>query len=270
MSLDTTDMYYQPLSVFQWTDSITELLSLFPRSTFYSIRRSMKGYMPEDNTPTKTRGWKVDRAVEAVRSTFTRVHRRPGEFLSFDEGMGQGSAMRNPIYTSLGKAKPLGGFRFFLLVDYATKVVLNFMLDTKVFTSENCIGKPGGFAGAIVDHVISGALLTGKYYKVMQDNYYQTVALAVHMRDNRNVLCAGTAQKKHIDREIYFGGAKRPKPSRLYPKGTIKMAFNETANVYEYAYMDSSVVYFIDPMYGPGQQSEIYRKDNTGVRIAYR
>ncbi len=90
------------------------------------------------------------------------------------------------------------------------------------------------------------------------------------MRDNGNVLCAGTAQKKHFDREIYFGGAKRPKPSRRYPKGTIKMAFNEAAKVYEYAYMDSSVVYFIDPMYGPGQESAIYRKDNTGVRIAYR
>ena len=34
--------------------------------------------------------------------------------------------------------------------------------------------------------------------------------------------------------------------------------------------MDSSVVYFIDPMYDPGQQSEIYRKNNTGDRIAYR
>ena len=60
----------------------------------------------------------------------------------------------------------------------------------------------------------SGALLTGnKYYKLMQDNYYQTVELAVH---NRNVLCAGTAQKKHIiiiDREIYFGGATQTVPS---------------------------------------------------------
>ncbi len=94
MSLDTTDMYYQPPSVFQRADWITELLSLFPRSTFYSIRRSLKGYMPEDNTPTKTRGWKVDIAAEAVRSAFTQVHPRPGEFLSFDEGMGQCSATR--------------------------------------------------------------------------------------------------------------------------------------------------------------------------------
>jgi hypothetical protein len=116
MSLDTTDMYYQPPSVFLWADWITELLSLFPRSAFYSIRRSMKGYKPEDNTPTKTRGWNVDRAVEAVCSAFTRVHRSPGEFLSFDEGMGQGSTMRNPIYTSLGKANLWKAFVFFYLL----------------------------------------------------------------------------------------------------------------------------------------------------------
>jgi hypothetical protein len=68
-------------------------------------------------------------------------------------------------------------------------------------------------------YVISGAQLTGKYYKIMQDNYYQTVALAVLIRDNRNVLCACTAHKKHIDNNgiIEFGGAKRPKPSHRYP-----------------------------------------------------
>jgi hypothetical protein len=143
------------------------------------------------------------------------------------------------------------------------------MLDTKTFTAETHAGQPGGVVGAIVDYVISGAELSGKYHKVMQDNYYQTVALAVHMRDNRNILCAGTAQKKHMDNQIFFGEAKRPKPSRAFPKGSLKMSFNETAKVYEYAYMDSAGVYFIDPIYGPGEQSQIYRKDNTGERITY-
>ena len=138
MHLDTTEMYYEPHATFQWEAWITELFTMFPLTVYYNIRRNLKGYLPTDDNPaTKTKGWKVDRAVEAVRAAFSRVHRRPGEFLSFDEGMGQGSALRNPIYTSLGKAKPLEGFRFFLLVDYVTKVVLNFMLDTKVFGVDN-------------------------------------------------------------------------------------------------------------------------------------
>ena len=103
----------------------------------------------------------------------------------------------------------------------------------------------------------------------MQDNYYQTVELAVHMRDNRNILCAGTAQKK-IDNQKNFGEAKRPKPSRQFPKGPLKMSFNKNAKVYEYFYMDRAGVYFIDPIYGPGEQSEIYRKDNRGIRIPYQ
>jgi hypothetical protein len=144
------------------------------------------------------------------------------------------------------------------------------MLDTKTFTAETHAGQPGGVVGAIVDYVISGAELSGKYHKVMQDNYYQTVALAVHMRDNRNILCAGTAQKKHMDNQIFFGEAKRPKPSQQFPKGSLKISFNQTAKVYEYAFMDSAGVYFIDPMYGPGEQSEISRKNSTGVRVPFR
>ncbi len=270
MNLDTTEIYYNSPPVFKWADYITELFSIFLIKTFYYIWRSLKGYMPDDNTRTKTRSWKVDNVVEAVRSAFVKVHRRPGEFLSFDEGMAQGSAMRNPIYTSLGKAKPLEGYRFFLLVDYTSKVVLNFMLDTKIFTAENCIGQPGGFVGAIVDYVISGAQLKGKYYKVMQDNYYQSVSLAVHIRDNRNILCAGTAQKRHIDKQKFFRDAKRPLPSNRFPKGSLKMSFNETVKVYEYSYMDSAGAYFIDPIYGPGERSEIYRKNSTGERIAFK
>ena len=49
----------------------------------------------------------------------------------------------------------------------------------------------------------------------------------------------------------------------------IRKLFNETAKVYEYAYMDSAGVYFIDPIYGPGEPSQIYRKDNTGERTVF-
>jgi hypothetical protein len=270
MNLDTNDFYYNPPGTFTWSDDITKLLSLMPKKKFYFMRKHLKAYKPEDQIPSRSKGWKVARAVEEVRKTFVRVHQTPGEFLSFDEGMAQGSSSRNPIYVSLGKAKPLEGYRFFLLVDYETKIVLNFMMDMKDLNAENCRDRPGRFVGAIVDTVITGAMLRGKWYKVMQDNYYQTVAVAVHMRDNRNILCAGTAQKKNIDKTIYFGRAKRPKPSRQNPKGSMKIAWNETLKTYEYAWMDSSLVYFIDPMYGPGEVADITRKDSTGERITYQ
>jgi hypothetical protein len=34
--------------------------------------------------------------------------------------------------------------------------------------------------------------LPGRWYKVMADNYYNTLELAVHMRDNRQMLVGGT------------------------------------------------------------------------------
>jgi hypothetical protein len=144
------------------------------------------------------------------------------------------------------------------------------MLDNKELNANNCRGIPGGFVGAVVDRVILGAQLTGKWHKVMLDNYYQTVELATHMRDNRNILCAGTAQKRSIDESIHFGIAKRPKPSRQYPKGSLKMCENRSARVFEYAWMDSSAVFFIDPMYGPGFDDSISRKSASGDRLYFR
>ena len=112
-------------------------------------------------------------------------------------------------------------------------------------------------------------MLPGRWYKVMQDNYYQSVAIAVHMRDNRNILVAGTSQKKNTDRLVYFGNAKRPKPSRQNPKGSLKMAYNPIAKVCEYSWMDSSGVFFIDPIYGPSESAEIQRENSAGDRITY-
>lgn len=68
--------------------------------------------------------------------------------------MVQGRNTRNPLYLSLGNAKPLEDFVFSCLL---TKIVLNFMLDNKSLNAENCCGMPGGFAGTVGDKVITGA-----------------------------------------------------------------------------------------------------------------
>ena len=73
---------------------------------FYHIRKYLRAYDVTDDVPGKDRGWKVNRAVEAVQYAFRHIIDCAGEYLSMDEGMAKGSSMRNPIYTSLGKAKP--------------------------------------------------------------------------------------------------------------------------------------------------------------------
>jgi hypothetical protein len=97
----------------EWRDDARVLFSTFTQSKFYSIRKKLKGYRPEDDIPEKKRDWKVHRAVEAVRASFRNAIDAASEFLTIDEGMARGSSTRNPIYVTLGKAKPLEGFRFF-------------------------------------------------------------------------------------------------------------------------------------------------------------
>ena len=258
---------WQDQPCFQFTGEASKLRTLLPLHRFKYIRSKLKGYRPEDDIPTKTRSWKVDRAWAAVKGEVESCLSCPGEFLSADEGMAQGSSKRNPIYVSLGKAKPLEGFRFFLLVDYQTKVIISIILDNKILTKENCANRPGRFSGAIIDLLCSG--LPGSWYKVMADNYYNTLALATHMMENRRVLVGGTMQKKHTPREVYFGNAKKPKPSNTFPKGSLKMVKSADRPVYFYSWMDSARVYFIDPAYGPGQCAIIHRKKKDGTRQAF-
>ena len=121
--------YWKPVEGVTWDAAVRTLTDIFNIRRYYFIRSKLKGYLPEDDTPQKGRGWKVQRAVAAVQQTFRTCMDRPSQFLSLDEGMAQGSSTRNPIYCSLGKAKPLEGFRFFILCEYNSKVVINIMLD---------------------------------------------------------------------------------------------------------------------------------------------
>ena len=215
----------------------------------------------------KTRSRKIgDRAWEAVKKDIENCLSCPGEFPSADEGMAQGSSKRNPIYVSLGKAKPLEGYRFFIPVDYKTKVVIATTLNNKILTRENCENRPGGFAGAVIDLLCQN--LPGRWYKVMADNYYNTLTLALHMMNSRSVLVGGTMQRKHTPRGVYIGSAKKPKPSQRSPKGSLKMVKATEGPVYFYSWMDSSLCYFTDPTYGPGQPDVIRRKRSDGTRQA--
>lgn len=269
--LDKMKSYWnESKQMIRWSNEVHPLFEKLSLRRFYHIRKYLKGYLREDDVPNNDRGWKVARAVDAVQSAFRTVLTHPGEFLSADEGMARGSSCRNPIYTSLGKAKPLEGFRFFLLVDYETKVVINFILDTKQFTAANCANRPGKFAGAVIDQLCNRAVLPGTMYKVFADNYYNTIDLADHMMRNREILVCGTMQKKHTTPLVYFGRSKRPKPSRDYPKGALKIAKRNGTDIYIYSWMDSAGVYFIDTITGPGKRDQVSRKNAIGSSISYQ
>ena len=265
-----TDKYWENADLFQWSNEAANLNKYITRHEFYDIRRKLKGYLEEDNVAGKTPGWKVGRAVAAVQESFRTSISCPSEYLSADEGMAKGSSTRNPIYCSLGKAKPLEGYRFFLLVDYATKIVKYFIPDVKQFTAENSRNRQGGFAGAIIENLHIEAHLPGRWYKTMADNYYNTEALAIHMKSTHEILVCGTLQMKYVPQLIKFGAAKKPKPSRQFPKGALQIAKRIGHELYLYSWMDSAGVYFLDNISGPANPSAITRKDPQGRALVFQ
>ncbi len=105
--------------------------------------------------------------------------------------------------------------------------------------------------------------LGGEHYKIMADNYYNSVSFSEWLRNERRMLIGGTMQRKSTTPLVYIGAAKRPKPTIANPKGTLKIAENLESNVYIYSWMDSSLVYFIDPIFGPGRTANITRRQGA-------
>jgi hypothetical protein len=106
------EAFFQPNGlIFDWKHEVATLNQMFNINKYYWLRSKLKLYMPEDIVPGASRGVKIKRGLRAVQESFRNVMDCPGEMLSVDEGMAQASRTRNPIYTSLGKAKPLEGFR---------------------------------------------------------------------------------------------------------------------------------------------------------------
>jgi hypothetical protein len=183
--------------------------------------------------------------------------------------MAKGTSTRNPIYVSLGKAKPLEGYRLFILVDYETKCIISFFWDTKTFNAQNCKNFTGGFTGRVIAKLFELADLPGANYKCMADNYYVSIPLVEHMLTKKNFI-SGTMKKCNAPNLIYFGTSKRPKPSRQFIKGSIKMAQKIGTNVFCYGWMDSAAVYFVDAYAGPGNLSIIHRRNSVGVIFPFQ
>ena len=274
--LSTNEAYWNPDQVFvEWKDDAKTFFALFTLRKFYQIRRCLKGYLPADDMPDKPRDWKVRRPWEAVQRALCTTISCCLQYLSLDEAMARASSTMNPVYTSLGNAKPLEGFRFIALVEYESKVIVGIIFDNKSINAENCAGFPGGYVGALMTAVFdSASCLIGQWYIIMADNYYNSAEYSAHIRNTRSLLVGGTLKAANVPKEVRLTGPrgqiiKRPKPSIKNPKGTLKMAYNHELAVYVYSWMDSALVYFVDPCYGPSFDSDISRK-NGRDRVTFR
>ena len=273
--MSTNEAYWNPEETFmEWTEEAKTFFTTFTLDKFYAIRKVFKGYLPEDDRPDKPRHWKIKRPWEAMQRTLCSTLQCCLQYLSLDEAMARASSTMNPLYTSLGNAKPLEGFRFIVLAEYESKVIVGIIFDDKSINAENCVNIPGGLVGGLMTAVFNTATcLIGSWYIVMADNYYNSIEFSAHMRNTRRILVGGTLKAANSPKEIRLVGPrgriiKRPRPSIKNPKGTLKMAYNHEHAVYVYSWMDSSLVYFVDPVFGPSFADWISRK-NGGDRVNF-
>ena len=236
-------------------------------ATFRYIRNNIKGYKEIDlENPRKDK--KIFRIVDKIQERFISIMEAPSQHISIDEAMGGCSVKRNPVFTSLGNAKPLEGFRFFVMVDYNSKVAINFLLDNKLETSASCKNTPGGFSGKMVQNLIDTANLPGMNYILYLDNYYSSMPLAESLL-TQDIQIIGTMKKSRGVSELIKFKGKNPRPTINTPRGSLNIVKTDK-KIYQYGWMDTSAVYFIDTAYGCTNECDITRHDADYNNITFK
>jgi hypothetical protein len=268
--LDRVDYYWYPPDIITWSGDAAKIPTLLPIAKYYKIRRYLRAYkMIDGNNPERGVGWKVVRATDEIHRIFKTTLKNPGRDISIDEGMAAACSTKNPLYVSVNN-KPLEGLRFFLAVCFINKICVGLLPDLKQFPKESYENHPGGYAGKIVCTLLSMMTLVGRWYRFWLDNYYNTVDLTDYVLRTYSFCLGGTMQKARKTKLVNFGDAKKPKPSRTYPKGSLTLSKAIGEDIYVYGWMDSSAVYFIDSCLGPGYSKEIFRRNPQGEPIGYQ
>jgi hypothetical protein len=267
--MDKIEYYWKPPELVDFRKEAAKLRALFPLARYYHVRKHLRAYKMEDDVPDKGVGWKVVKATDEIHRVFSTTMSCPGQDISIDEGMAAACSTKNPIYTKINN-KPLEGFRFILAVSFETKICVGLLPDLKQFPKITYKNHPGGFAGKLVCTLLDSMEWGGIWYRLWLDNYYNTLELTKHVLRTYSYCIGGTMQKGRKTDLINFGNAKHPKPTTANPKGALKIAKCIGHDIYEYAWMDSCGVYFIDSSHGPGNTQEIFRKDRQGNPIPYQ
>jgi len=83
------------------------------------------------------KAWKVRKLFEIVQKSLHGCNKTPNQELSADEGTGRSTSKRNPLLYIMPN-KPINtDFKFYVLVDFLTKVIINVEMDDKLIHSAN-------------------------------------------------------------------------------------------------------------------------------------
>lgn len=125
-----------------------------------------------DNVTTEEkhdRAWKVRRVTECLIDKLKHLMDIWGEYIVVDEGMGKCTTKRCGIIRVMPN-KPIDkGFKFFMLVDYETGLLIDFILDNGYYSREAFSNKPWGATGEVVLDLVNELANAGRV--VVTDNH---------------------------------------------------------------------------------------------------
>ena len=210
--------------------------------------------------------WKMRKLLEEFRMNLRTVLPCPGKKLAMDESMVKLNSRRCPIYRHLREKPIKNGMRVFAIFDKETQTLFDFIVDDGILNSKNCNHLPYKFSGKIVLELCKH--LPGTGYECFADNMYISPALCVAgMKDEHKIGFIGPLRRdRGVPAAIKFIEGKKPKPTAEFPRGFIRHSYNvknddiEEGQICIYAYMDTTVVYLCDSIYGPNMQKEMIRK----------
>ena len=209
--------------------------------------------VPPD-TKEKDKAFKVARLTQTVRNKFTApssvggldTTKLAGQKVSLDEAM-----LRFEGLCPVGRAMPnkpiKKGLKLFMLVDYATGMIIDFMLDNGEFSKDSFGHLPWGSTGAVVLSLTEPLFHSKRI--VIVDNYYTSPSLAKELL-RKNLYMLGTWRKNRGVPDCILLPNK--KPTRECPQGTFYLAVNESGDLPMCAigFMDNAACYLLDTKFG--------------------
>lgn len=207
--------------------------------------------------------WKVRTITTMAQKAFRETDESPGRDLTVDEGMGKCEVARNPIFVHVPNKPVDEGFKWYMLVDSATKLCINFVLQDGTSTAAEYSAFPGKMRGYMAWQLVQH--LEGRWHRLFFDNWFSSCALARWLYGQSFGSC-GTALKDKVDVAVRFEG-KKPKPSRANPKGTMKFAHSQDNVVHQIGFMDTGACYFIDTIWGTKHTVIMERKTKAGKDV---
>jgi len=260
--LHRLDLYWDKIYQRKMMVTIPDFNEFMTRRRYFEIRKHLRfeDYSRLDIDETD-KAWKVRKIFQIVQKSLQQCNKTPGQELSADEGMGRGTSKRNPLLHNVPN-KPIDtGFKFYILVDFATKVIINIELDDKSINAENSKDYAYGAYGRRIMQLVDP--LPGSNYNVYTDNLYGnyslTTALRTRAKGRINTVTTVRKNKLPSDFSIKFAG-KAPKPSRNNPRGTLKVAHHRDNGIHMYGWMDNGAVYFMDSTQRGSEMVQIQRR----------